>query len=33
LVKGIVQPKNKIMSSFTHPQIVPSLKDRASAPC
>ncbi len=25
LVKGIVHPKMKILSSFTHPQVVPNL--------
>jgi len=25
LLKGIVHPKMKILSSFTHPQIVPNL--------
>jgi len=27
VVKGIVHPKMKILSSFTHPQVVPNLNE------
>jgi len=30
-IKGIVHPKMKILSSFTHPQVVPNLHDFLSS--